>query len=183
MVLQVPFRARYELSRMQRLVPHVRVWGLFYTPFILLMLLFFGMGVVVNAGERDFCGVIVFSGFILLMLAGFRGLFVGWIDVLLVSVQHVDIEVGENAIAIRSGTEPAYLFLDGFFAPRKFRADVWTLEHFHGYVLNIAASAISEEQINYIRTARGRERTREDIRALIVRGQRISELLRARSDG
>jgi hypothetical protein len=38
---EVPFELRYQLSRRQRLVPHLRIWGVAYTPFVVLVFLFF----------------------------------------------------------------------------------------------------------------------------------------------
>ena len=53
----------------------------------------------------------------------------------------------------------------------------WTVEHFNGTVLNIAALAITEDHIEYIRAAMERGRTPEGIRAVVERGRRIEEIM------
>jgi hypothetical protein len=62
---------------------------------------------------------------------------------------------------------------------RKYRDDVWTLEHFNGSVLPIPVAVITEDQLCRIRAALERGRTPEGVRAVIERGQRIEALMRA----
>ena len=45
----------------------------------------------------------------------------------------------DTRAGILIGTERWYLFLDGITDLRKFRDDTWTIQHFNGSVLHIAA--------------------------------------------
>src|SRR5262249_4681497 len=73
------------------------------------------------------------------------------------------------------GSRRWYLFLGGFTDVLKLREDLWTLPHFNGCVLHIAASAITEEQLGHIRAAMERGRTPEGVRAVVERGRRLAE--------
>lgn len=182
-MLQIPFHLWYTLSRPQRLVPHLRIWGTPLTLFVVVMVLFFCVQTVVSACSLSGAGVAVFGSLALFVFVLYRGLFVGLLDVLLVPVRCMDVIVEENATGILVGTERWYLFLDGITDLRKFRDDTWTIQHFNGCVLHIAASAIREEQIAYIRTGMERGRTPQGIRAAIERGKRITEILDADREG
>jgi hypothetical protein len=88
----------------------------------------------------------------------------------------MDVTLEETAAGILVGEERWYLFLDGITDIRKFRDDIWTIQQFNGAVLNIAASAITEQQLEHIRAAMERGRTPEGVRAVIERGKRIQEI-------
>jgi hypothetical protein len=172
-----PFHLCYTLSRSQRLVPHLHLWGWVYTPFVVLLFGFFGVRTAVSAYSWNGAGVAVFGGLALGLFFLLRGLFVGLLDVVLVPVRRMDVVVEENAAGILIGGERWYLFLDGILDIRKFRDDTWTIRHWNGTVLHIAASAITAEQVAYLRAAMERGRTPEGVRAVIERGRRIKEIL------
>jgi hypothetical protein len=176
---QIPFQLRYSLSRAQRLVPHLHIWGRFYTPFAVLMLLFFLVQTVVSVCMLSASGVVLFGGLTLGCFALLRGLYVGLLDVLLVPVREMDVIIEENAAGILAGGERWYLFLDGILDIRRFRDDTWTVQHYNGTVLHIAADAITEEQVDYLKAAMERGRTPEGVRAVIERGRQIEQILRA----
>jgi hypothetical protein len=176
---QIPFHLRYELSRRQRLVPYLRIWGTPLALFVVVMFLFFCVQAVVSACSLSGMGVVVFAGLALFVLVLYHGLFVGLLDVLLVPVRCMDVIVEEDAAGVLIGSERWYLFLDGITDLRKFCDDTWTIQHFNGCMLHIAASAIGEDQIAHLRAAMERGRTPEGIRAVIERGKRITEILEA----
>lgn len=176
---QIPFHLQYKLSRLQRLVPHLRVWGTPLALFVAALLLFFCVQTVVSACSLSGAGVAVFGGLAFFVFVMYRGLFVGLLDVLLVPVRYMDVIVEENAVGVLVGTERWYLFLDGITDLRKFREDMWTIQHVNGCVLHIAVSAIEEDQIAYFRAAMERGRTREGVQAAIERGKRIEEILKS----
>jgi hypothetical protein len=178
----VPFQLRYTLSRSQRLVPHVRHWGLFTTIFLLCMFLFFCVQTVTAIALLKWDGIVIFGGFALGMAAMFRGLFAGLIDVLTVQRRNVDIVIEDNAAGVLLGAERWYLFLDGITGIKKYRANVWTIQHFNGYVLHVPVSAITEEKLAYIRSAMERGRTPEGVRAVVERGRKILELRQSDSE-
>jgi hypothetical protein len=174
----VPFQLRYTLSRSQRLVPHVRLWGVFKTIFVLMMLAFFFVRMMFAIWWLEWLGIVVFGGLTLGILVLYPGLFVGLIDVLTVPRRHVDAVIEENAAGILLGKKRWCLFLDGITSIKQYRADVWTIQHYNGSVLHVPASAITDEQMSHIRVAMERGHTPEGVRAVIERGRRIAELQR-----
>jgi hypothetical protein len=175
---QIPFQLRYSLSRSQRLVPHLRIFGVAHALFVVVLFTFFAVQGVVSVGARSFLGIAVFGGLALAMYLLHLGLFVGLLDVLLVRVRSMDVIIADNAAGIMVDSERWYLFLDGIKDMRKYRRDTWTIQHCNGTVLHIAASALSEEQIEYIRNAMERGRTPQGVQAVIERGKRIEAIMR-----
>ena len=141
--------------------------------FIVIVLVFFCTQTVVSARSFSVEGLVVFGGLALLVLVLHRRLVLGLLDVLLVPVRRMDVIVDENAAAILIGSQRWYLFLDGITDLKKFRDDTWTVQHFNGTVLHVAASAIDDDQLAHIRAAIERGRTPEGVRAVIERGKRI----------
>jgi hypothetical protein len=175
----VPFQLRYTLNRRQRIMPHLRIWGPMYVPFVVCLFLFF----VVQAAVTPFtqgiwAGVFfgVLAGGLVLLL---RGLFAGLLDVLLIPRRIMDVVIEENGAGILIGNERWYLFLDGITDIRKFREDTWTIQHWNGVVLHVSAAAISKDQIAFLSAAMERGRTPEGIRTVIERGRRIEQFTRS----
>jgi hypothetical protein len=171
-----PTHLRYTLNRSQRLVPHLRIWGRVYSPFVVLLFGFFSWRAMVGVWQLEVPAVLVFGGLAVGTFVLCRGLFLGLIDVIFVPLRHMDVTIEENAFGVLLGRERWYLFLDGVMDIRKYRDDVWTLRHWNGTVLNIAASAINDDQLAYIRAAMERGRTPEGVRAVVERGRRIREI-------
>lgn len=173
----IPFHLRYTLTRGQRIVPHIRIWGIASSPFILGLFGFFLVAAVIN-----FSRLRLLDGFGFLLLAGLvfvlaRGFFVGIIDVLATRNREVDLLVEKDAAGVLLRAQRWWLFLDGFVEIRKYRRDVWTLRHYNGCVLNVPTAQVSEDLLDYIKAAMERGRTPEGVRAVIDRGRRITEIL------
>jgi len=177
-----PFQLRYTLSRSQRLVPHVRLWGVFTTIFALAMFAFFSIRTAFAIWWLEWAGIVVFGGLALGMVVLYRGLFVGLIDVLTVPRRDVDVVIEQNAAGIVLGKERWWLFLDGITSITQYRADVWTIEHHNGSVLHVPVCAINDEQMSHIRNAMQHGRTPDGVRAVIERGRRVAELQRAKRE-
>src|SRR4051812_1546251 len=96
----VPFQLRYTLSRSQGLVPHVRIWGVFTTIFVLAMFAFFSIRTMFAIWWLEWTVIVVFGGLAVGVFVLYRGLFVGLIDVLTVPSRHVDAVIEENAAGI-----------------------------------------------------------------------------------
>src|SRR5262249_28294318 len=58
---QIPFHLRYTLSRSQRLVPHLRIWGISLSLFIPLLFLFFCVQTVRFACSLSCAGLTLFG--------------------------------------------------------------------------------------------------------------------------
>jgi hypothetical protein len=167
---------RYGLNRRQRLVPHVRIWGWTLTLVAPPLLLFFLVQTTVSTFNAMWLNALGFGVLAFLLFLFLGEFFLGLFDALLIPVRHMDVIIEDNAAGIMLGKERWYLFLDGITELRKFRDDVWTIRHFNGFVLHIAADAIHEELIAHIRAAMERGQTPEGIQAAIERGKRIREI-------
>jgi hypothetical protein len=172
---EVPFELRYQLSRWQRLLPHLRIWGVAYTPFVVGVFLFFCVQTIVSVCWLSWPGVAVFGGLALGMFLLLRGLFVGLLDVLLVPVRRMDVRVEENGLGFLIGKERWWLFLDGLTSIEQHNAGVWILQHWNGWVVLIPVDAITDTQLAHLRTAMERGRTPEGVQAVIERGRRLAE--------
>jgi hypothetical protein len=181
-VVQFPVNLRYTLSRSQRLVPHLGIWGTWWTLFILSVMLFWLYAAIDNALKGNFCGAFGFVGMGFLVFIGLRPMFVGLIDVLFVARREMDVEIQENGAGVIISAERWWLWLDGFTDVRKFRADTWTLQHWNGCVIHIAASAISEDVIDHIRAKMAFGKTREGVLAVVERGRLIQAMRAAERD-
>jgi hypothetical protein len=106
----------------------------------------------------------------------FRAEIFGLIDVVCCSSRAMDITIERNALGILIGSERWYLFMDGITSLSKQIPDVWTIEHWNGMAIYVAADAISDEQIEYIRAMMERGRTPEGIAAVVDRGRRIQAI-------
>ena len=172
---QIPFQLNYSLSRAQRFIPLVRREGVVGSAFVVMMFLLFVVECVLSLILGVFEGVALLGALALGTYWLHRQIFVPLADVVFVPLRKMDVTVEENAAGVLIGKERWYLFLDGIKAIRKYRNDIWTVEHF-GTVLQIAASAITEEQLEYLRAAMERGRTPEGIQAVIERGKRIRRI-------
>src|SRR5262249_54236785 len=79
---EMPFHLRFSLSRGQRLVPHLRIWGLFYSPFLILLFSFFVFAAVLNFSRsqlRDGTGFLLLASLVFMVA---RGFFAGLIDII-----------------------------------------------------------------------------------------------------
>jgi hypothetical protein len=177
-VAEVPFELRYRLSRRQRLVPLLRIWGVAYSPFVVVLFAFFCVQTAVSVYTLSWQGLVVFGGLAVGMFALHRGLFVGLLDVLLVPARDMDVRVEANGLGFLAGGERWWLFLDGLTGIDQLAAGVWTLRHWNGSVVHIPADAITGPQVEYLRAAMERGRTPEGVRAVIERGRRLAELER-----
>ena len=176
----VPFPLRYTLTRRQRLLPHVRLWGVTTVLVVTAFEVFFIWLSFCNIPETGwlravgFCAL--FAGGLFLL---FRGMFNGLIDVLRVPRRHVDIIVNDESAAIVMGDgQRWHLFLDGIIAITQFHPGIWSVEHHNGAVLHIPASAITDDQLAHLRAAMERGRTPEGIQRVIERGRRIQQVSR-----
>jgi len=111
---ELPFELRYQLSRRQRLVPHLRLWGAWA---VVLPL-----AVVETFLHGRWWSVLL--GLVLVWF--FRNLFRGLLDVCLRRTVTMDVRVEENALGVLLGGQRWWLFLDGLTRIDKMTAGVWT---------------------------------------------------------
>ncbi len=152
--MQLPFHLQYELSRRQRLVPHLRIWGL-YVPMLGGILL----GAVYLARHGSPGWALLAASFGLWL---YRGFIVGLFQVIRRPVQPMDLEIQENGLGFLDGNQRWWIFLDGVIHIAQLQKDTWTIQHHNGTVINIPATAITPEQLEHIRSASGRGLVRKE---------------------
>jgi hypothetical protein len=138
----LPIELRYDLTRRQRLIPHLRIWR----PFALLII------VTVSAAAW----AVVYRGWwylalLLPLLFIYRGFFIGFLNVLLVGRQHMDIVIERNGLGLLVGEERWYFALDGLTSFDELAEGVWTVQHWNGTVVHIPAELLSAEQVEFFR--------------------------------
>jgi hypothetical protein len=131
---------------------------------------------------QAFLSSIVFGFFALLLLICFQQIFRVLLEVILVPKREMDVTFENNddlgpAAGILMGKDRWYLFLDGITNIQKLEKNTWTLDHFNGTALHISASAITEEQLEFVRSIAKEGQTPEGIRKVIERGRKIKRLL------
>jgi hypothetical protein len=100
-------------------------------------------------------GVVCRSWWFLVLLLFFlfisRGFFFGFLNVILVRRQHMDIVVERNGLGILAGNERWYFALDGLTAFGALAEGVWTVQHWNGAVVNIPVELLSADQVEFFR--------------------------------
>jgi hypothetical protein len=138
----LPIELRYDLTRRQRLIPHLRIWRPF-APTVIVSVAGAAWGVVYRTW---WC-----LALLLLLLFIFRGIFIGLLNVLLVGRQHMDIVIEQNGLGFLIGKERWYFALDGLTSFEELAEGVWTVQHWNGSVVHIPAELLSMEQVEFFR--------------------------------
>jgi hypothetical protein len=156
------------------------MWGISTTIFIVLLNTFFFARTLVAVWTFEWLAILVFGGLALGVFFLYRGLFVGLAEISFVPRREVDVVIGDDSAAILLRGKRWHLFLDGIQRIQKYRSDVWTIEHYNGWILHVPVAALPEEQLAHMRAAMERGRTPEGVRAVVERGRRIEALMQAR---
>lgn len=137
-----PFHLRFTLSRRQRLVVELPPW----LPAVAATT-GFSLGAL-------YAGLFASHWFLLLLLLPptvYRGLFIFAFDLVFRGGRSVEVIADDTELEVRSAGEVRRLPLDGVF--QVFRSgDTWTVLHLDGTVLTIPATAITAEQIEYLKS-------------------------------
>ena len=133
---------KYDLTRKQRLIPHLRVWGV-YQLFAISALITFTAATVRHSWWISIAAA--------LFLFFCRGYFTGFLNVVFASSQHMDIRIEDNGLGYLEGKERWYIFLDGLTAVRDLEGSVWTVQHWNGTVVNIPKKILSTEALEFLR--------------------------------
>jgi hypothetical protein len=105
-----------------------------------------------------------------------RGFWVGLAGIAFHSVKPMDIVVEENGLGFLAGGDRWWLFLDGIRFMEQLVPGVWTIYHHNGHVVHIPTSAISTEQVEYIKEVAAKGKTPEGIQAVIERGRKLQQM-------
>jgi hypothetical protein len=137
----IPFHLKFTLSRRQRLVLDLPPW----LPAVAATL-GFSLGAA-------YAGIYASPWFLLLLLLPvlvYHGLFVFAFDIIVNGGRAVEIHADDFDMQVTSDGETKWLSLDGIF--QVFRSDdTWTVLHLDGTVITIPETAITMEQIGYLR--------------------------------
>lgn len=169
---QTPIPLRYTLSRMQRLVPQLRIWGTATALLIAVVILFFPTLLFASLLALQWVGIAVFCALAFWPFLADAGLPGG----LLVPIRDMGVILEEDAAGILISGKRWYLFLDGIRELKQYREDTWTIQHANGWILHIAASVLQEDHLAHLRAALERGRTPKGIQAVIERGRRIEAI-------
>lgn len=139
---ELPITLEYDLSRRQRLIPHLRSWGPYQAVGILVF------AAVTAAASR--LSLWALFAWILFMFA-LRGYFIGLFNVLFIASQRMDVRIEANGLGYLFGKERYYVCLDGLTAVRDLERSVWTIQHWNGTVINVPKELLAAETLAFLR--------------------------------
>ncbi|QDU08745.1 hypothetical protein [Gimesia aquarii] len=168
---------RYSLTRRQRLIPHLKIWGPAFVPFFVLLESFFIVRFIVAMVTLEWLGILTFGFLAFGLLLLFRGLITGLIDVVVLARREMDITIEDNGLGVMIGNERWYLFLDGITKISEYTSGVWTIEHWNGSVVHILKGVITEKQIGHMRQKMEFGQTPAGTATTIERGRQIQTML------
>jgi hypothetical protein len=163
---EVPLQLQYVLTRRQRILPHLKIW-LPLLPFVIGAML---VGVLLVVVKWWFFPVLLFGLWL------FRGFWIGLLDIVIHPTEKMDIIIEQNGLGFMMGGQRWWLFLDGMIRIEQFCPDTWTFCHYNGHVINVPASVITEDQVDFIRQTAAKGRTPEGMQTVIERGLKLQQM-------
>lgn len=173
----------YSLTRRQRLIPHLRIWGPIYVPFALALLGFFAIRTAFAVFSLEWMAIFTFGGLFIFFVFFLRGMIVGLLDVLFVPTREMDITIENNGLGVMLDETRWYLFLDGVTRLTEYVDGLWTVEYWNGSVVHIPKHLISSDHLDHIRERMAYGLTADGVTETIERGKRIQELTRNEKRG
>ena len=138
--LVLPVMLEFDLNRRQRLVPHVKIWGR-----LNLAIVFVSAVPLIFPSVWALIPLLVFCCL-------FPGYFAGLANAVLIPRQTVRCSIHESHLELTlKQKETVYVFLDGIFQPSEYEESVWTLEHWHGLVINIPKKVVSVDLLAHLK--------------------------------
>lgn len=136
-----PFTLEYTLTRRQRLSVELVPW---------LPAIAGTIGFSVGAAYLTYAASAWFLVLLALPVVMYRGLFLFAFDLMVHGGRAVTVHVADDALVVETAGQHKRLPLDGLL--QVFRAnDLWTILHLDGTVLIIPDSAITPEQVAFLR--------------------------------
>ncbi len=139
-----PFHLYYTLTRRQRLATELFPW---------LPAIAGSIGFCLGAAILSLTVSRVFLLLFLIPVAAYRGLFGFLLEIVFRSGRPVEVIVEESRFGMLSNGEWRWLALDGII--QVFRSEdgtTWTVLHIEGAVLSIPTSAITSEQLDFLKS-------------------------------
>ncbi len=161
---------------MQRLIPHLKIWGPLYVPFALTIIGFFAIRTTFAIVSLEWMAILTFGGLFVFFGLFLRGMIIGLIDPLVVPNRKMNVTIENNGLGVMLGETRWYLFLDGVTGVTEYVDGLWTIEHWNGSIVHIPKHLVSADQLNHIRERMSHGATADSVTETIKRGKLIQEL-------
>lgn len=135
---------QYELGRLARLIPHLRVWAL---PGVAILAM---LCVPLDATITSSPWYLIATLFVLFLG---RGLFLGLVDIALCSRRSYDVTFEPLGIGYLAGRYRWYVHLDGVLWIRRIHAQNWTIAHTNGTIINVPCDLLPDRYVFHVRSA------------------------------
>ena len=142
--MALPAHLTYRLSRRQRLIPHLKLWG----PMGPAYVFFFAWSVFAAFASSGW-----FSLAAIVTLWFGRGYILGLFDVLARSTRPMDILIEPLGIGYLAAGDRWYVHMDGVLSIQELLSGVWTVSHHNGTVFNIPTDVMPDDCVDHIRNA------------------------------
>lgn len=140
----LPAHLRYQLTRRQRLIPHLGLWGPLGPAFVVC----FAVSLFATFAESRWFLVAV----LIWAWCGY-GYVAGLVGILRYRVCDVDLIIEPLGIGYLAAGQRWYVHMDGVLSIRQLLDGVWTIAHFNGTVFNVPADSMPDECVSHIRSA------------------------------
>ena len=158
---------RYDLTRRQRWDVHVAAWLPALPQYLFVVALM--VPLIWWASQRS-------PWFLLFSIAPLwvlRGLIAGIVQVAFRPAQHMDIVINEHGLEFMAGKQRRWVHLDSIVRIDRHRDDLWTFACYHGEMISVPVSLISEEALAHVRARMEWARTPEGVQAAVNRGRQL----------
>jgi hypothetical protein len=166
---------QYELTRRQRLDVHLSAWLPGLAPYLIVVAI---MSVLIWAASLRSPWYLMF---VLAPLWVMRGFIAGFVNIIFVPLQHMDIVINEDMLGFMVGNQRWWAHLDSIVRIERYRQDLWTFCCYHGEGINVPTTLISDETLAHIRAKSEWRKTKEGFQASVQRGRRVIGLLTGRN--
>ena len=142
--MALPAHLKYSLSRRQRLIPYLKLWGPM-GPAYVMFLAWSVYSAFTNSAWFALAAIVaIWFG---------RGYILGLFDVLKNSTRDMDILIEPLGIGYLAAGERWYVHMDGILSIRELLSGVWTVSHHNGTVFNIPTNIMPDDCVEHIRKA------------------------------
>jgi hypothetical protein len=167
----------YDLARRQRWDVHVAAWLPALPQYLFVVALM--VPLIWWASQRS-------PWFLLFSIAPLwvlRGLIAGIVQVSFMPAQHMNIIINEQGLGFMTGNQRWWVHLDSIVRIDRYRDDLWTFACYHGEMISVPVSLISEEALAHVRARMEWSRTPEGVQAAVNRGRQLVGLEVKRPEG
>ena len=147
------FTLRYELTRRQRLIPHLRLWAPYSVGALIMVSVAIALAVWDVVSIPPVPRWLLWLSFFLFVLLPFVFFFKGFLgallNVLLVRTHPMDLIIKKDTLGVSVLGQRFWFSLDGTLSFRRYTDDTWTLYHQSGQIVTIPTSELTEDQVKH----------------------------------